>query len=226
MPVASCELRVATGGARCEQTDPPGRDARRQRLTPVLRPEPHPNPLARTPKPPLPQRDPTRHNPCHGRLARAPSLGDNGDAATFGNKERCLPDPLWRRVSSGSKLGGMRRTLSLPSLLLVIGCATTSSTPTGTTRYAALGSRVPVAVYSDPSEVPAHFVTVAMLNFNDPGKYHIRSLDDAIPALQDRAREAGANAIIIDHYAPVKSGLISTGITVQARAVLISTPGQ
>jgi hypothetical protein len=47
---------------------------------------------------------------------------------------------------------------------------------------------------------------------------------DALPALEDKARATGVNAIIIDSYQPVKSGMISTGSSVQARAVRLERP--
>lgn len=45
------------------------------------------------------------------------------------------------------------------------------------------------------------------------------SLGDAIEPLKEKAREVGANAIIIDKSQLIKSGIISTGIYVEARAI-------
>jgi hypothetical protein len=44
------------------------------------------------------------------------------------------------------------------------------------------------------------------------GKYHVLTLGDAIEPLKEKAREVGANGIIVDQPQPVKSGIISTGI--------------
>ena len=56
------------------------------------------------------------------------------------------------------------------------------------------------------------------------GVEQVLTLQDALPALEDKARAVGANAIIIDSYQPVKSGIISTGYSVQARAVRVERP--
>jgi hypothetical protein len=47
----------------------------------------------------------------------------------------------------------------------------------------------------------------------------ILTLDDATESLKEKAREVGANAIIIDKSQPVKSGIISTGNYLAARAI-------
>jgi|GEM_PF-6138285 len=41
--------------------------------------------------------------------------------------------------------------------------------------------------------------------------------------LRGKARQLGANAIIIDKNQPVKSGIIPTGILVEARAIRIDS---
>ncbi|HEY2457926.1 MAG TPA: hypothetical protein VGI13_11550 [Candidatus Acidoferrum sp.] len=42
---------------------------------------------------------------------------------------------------------------------------------------------------------------------------------NAIEPLKTKAREIGANGIIIDKSQPIKSGIISTGIYAEARAI-------
>ncbi|MBI3770336.1 MAG: hypothetical protein HY271_17835 [Deltaproteobacteria bacterium] len=74
-------------------------------------------------------------------------------------------------------------------------------------------------VFTADKDVDQPFHVVALVTYNDPGKYQILSIEDAIPALKDKARAAGANGLIIDQSFPVKSGLISTGIHVTARAI-------
>ena len=44
-------------------------------------------------------------------------------------------------------------------------------------------------------------------------------LQDALPTLEGKARSIGGNGLIIDSYQPVKSGIFSTGYTVQGRAI-------
>jgi len=69
------------------------------------------------------------------------------------------------------------------------------------------------------TDIHQNFEVVADVSTMDLGKRQILTLQDALPTLEDKARATGANAIIIDSYQPVKSGIISTGYSVQARAV-------
>jgi hypothetical protein len=48
------------------------------------------------------------------------------------------------------------------------------------------------------------------------------TLKDAVPPPSAKARELGANAVIIDNSLTMKTSLTSTGISVQARAVRIA----
>jgi uncharacterized protein YbjQ (UPF0145 family) len=48
------------------------------------------------------------------------------------------------------------------------------------------------------------------------------TLDDAIFDIKSKARSLGANGIIIDESTSTKSGIVSTGISVRARAIRIS----
>ncbi len=79
----------------------------------------------------------------------------------------------------------------------------------------------PIAIYHSERDVPGHFDVVGIVTHNDPGKYQILTLQDAIPKLKEKARSLGANALIIDESRPVKSGIISTGIWVSARAIRV-----
>jgi len=79
----------------------------------------------------------------------------------------------------------------------------------------------PVAVFRSESEAPAGYRVVAALTHYDWGKYQRLSIEDAIPILQENARSQGANGIIIDGCEAVYSGIISRGIDVKARAILI-----
>jgi tetrahydromethanopterin S-methyltransferase subunit F len=62
-------------------------------------------------------------------------------------------------------------------------------------------------------DVGKPFKVIGIITHNDPGKYQILTLDNAVPALKEKARSIGANGL--------KSGIISTGISVKARAILI-----
>jgi hypothetical protein len=79
-----------------------------------------------------------------------------------------------------------------------------------------------VAVFTADAQVGQSFMVIGTISYTNAGKYQILSLGDAIEPLKAKARELGANGVIVDHYEPVKSGIISTGIAVQARAILLS----
>lgn len=98
-------------------------------------------------------------------------------------------------------------------------CASTSAIRTGDRAYATLSDSVPVAVFADERDVPARFEVVGLLRYVNPGKFQILNTSTALPELERQARALGANAIILDSSEVVKSGLISTGVVVTARAV-------
>jgi hypothetical protein len=78
-----------------------------------------------------------------------------------------------------------------------------------------------VAVYLEEKDAPKSFETVAIVSYTNPGKYQVLSLGDAIPALKAQARKAGANGIIVMDYRTIKSGIVSTGLGVEAKAIVI-----
>ena len=51
-------------------------------------------------------------------------------------------------------------------------------------------------------------------------------LGDAMDRLKGEARSFAGNGIIMDKSHPIKSGIISTGIYVEARAIRIKRPTQ
>jgi hypothetical protein len=77
-------------------------------------------------------------------------------------------------------------------------------------------------VFTDPSQIRQPYEVVGIISYDNPGKFRVLTLGDAIESLKEKAREAGANAIIIDKSQPVKSGIISTGIYVEARAIRLN----
>ena len=81
----------------------------------------------------------------------------------------------------------------------------------------------PVSLFTSDKQVEVPFKVIGMISYTNPGKYQILSLADVVPELLELAREAGANGIIIDESHVVKSGIISTGIGVNGRAILINT---
>jgi hypothetical protein len=112
----------------------------------------------------------------------------------------------------------MRRISGLLGLVAVLSCA------------CARGDQAQdVMVFRNEQAVTQPFEVVSVISFNNVGKdkvFTVFTLNDAIPKLKEQARAVGANAIIIDESTPLKSGLVSRGISVKARAVLIKAQEQ
>lgn len=120
------------------------------------------------------------------------------------------------------KMIKISRILLLIISLITISCASSSVTRVGSETFAPLPETTHISVFSKETEIKKPFKTIGIVSYTNPGKYQILTLEDAIPELKNKARASGANAIIIDETAPVKSGIISTGISVKARAILVS----
>jgi uncharacterized caspase-like protein len=90
------------------------------------------------------------------------------------------------------------------------------------TQYQPLPEGAVVAVYSSAADVKGSFEVIATLAHANPCKFHRCNIKDAIEPLSAKAREVGANAIIIDDSQRVATSLVSTGITVQARAIRLA----
>ena len=108
--------------------------------------------------------------------------------------------------------------LVLASLFLA-ACASSSVERIGTTSYSPQPPNAEVFVFTDASQVKELYEVVGIISYDNPGKYQVLSLGDVIEPLKTKAREIGANGIIIDKSQPIKSGFISTGIYAEARAI-------
>jgi hypothetical protein len=119
----------------------------------------------------------------------------------------------------------MRSSIWLVSFLAVVpltaACTSSSVIPTGDHTYPALAGNAPVNVYASEKDVPPGFEVVGIIDYMNPGKYQVLSLQDATPELQSKARTVGANGVVVDGMDPVKSGIMSTGIHVRARAIRV-----
>ena len=119
----------------------------------------------------------------------------------------------------------MRSSIWLVPLLTLVSitaaCTSSSVIPTGDHSYPALAGNAPVNVYASEKNVPAGFEVVGIIDYMNPGKYQVLSLQDATPELQAKARTVGANGVVVDGMDPVKSGILSTGIHVRARAIRV-----
>ena len=107
------------------------------------------------------------------------------------------------------------------SLCVLIASCATSVTPTGSSRYPPLPATDSVAVFLNADEIKTSFETLGVIDHSNLGKYQKLTLDDAIPALKDKARAIGANAIIVDQVSTIYSGFVSRGISVKARAIRV-----
>jgi hypothetical protein len=118
----------------------------------------------------------------------------------------------------------MRKHLGILSgiFLFVFGCATQPPTLYGDHRYPALSADLPVAVYMKESDIHGQYEVIGSFGAIDLGKWQLLTMEDALPVLKEKARSMGANAIIIDDYQPVKSGIISTGYSVRARGIRLN----
>ena len=109
--------------------------------------------------------------------------------------------------------------LFLLAVLALAGCVSSSVTKIGTSDYPPLEPNEEVSVYTAEDQIKQPFDVVGIISYDNPGKYRILTLGAAIEPLKAKARLVGGNAIIIDKSHPVKSGIISTGIYVEARAI-------
>jgi hypothetical protein len=80
-----------------------------------------------------------------------------------------------------------------------------------------------VVVCTSENQIKEPYEVVGIISYDNPGKFRVMSLGGAIEPLKEKAREVGANVIIIDESQPIKSGIISTCIYAEARAIRLKT---
>jgi len=107
----------------------------------------------------------------------------------------------------------------IPLILIVAGCASSSVQKIGASAYAPLPESAEIIVFTETNQIKKPYEVIGIISYDNPGKYRILTLGDGRDTLKKKAREIGANAIIVDKSQPVKSGIISTGIYVEARAI-------
>jgi hypothetical protein len=113
---------------------------------------------------------------------------------------------------------------ALPLVLPIPLASCASGTSAGTTHDQPLPENTEVTVFRHESEVGRPFKVQGIVSYTNPGKYRVMTLGDAMDDLKDRARKLGGNGLIIDEWHTVKSGIISTGIAVSARAIRLESP--
>ena len=104
--------------------------------------------------------------------------------------------------------------------------STARFTPIGSTALSPLPPNSPVNIYYSEKEVNAPFRVIGNISYRAPGVYQTFSLPDAVPDLEDIARKAGANGIIIDELVLSESEAIArsnyrTPFRAEARAILV-----
>ncbi len=115
----------------------------------------------------------------------------------------------------------LRILLNCCICLVLAGCATGGVIPVGSVLHPPLPENAQVYIFLSEKEVGASFTVIGILSYTNPGKYQILSLSSVVAELKEMARKSGANGLIIDDNHVVKSGIISTGISITARAIYI-----
>jgi hypothetical protein len=103
--------------------------------------------------------------------------------------------------------------------LLFLGACSSSVERIGTTYYSAVPANAPVVVFTDANQIKVPYEVIGIVSYDNVGKFQVLTLGNAIEPLKEKAREIGANGIIIGNTRPVKSGIISTGIYAEAQAI-------
>jgi uncharacterized protein YbjQ (UPF0145 family) len=108
----------------------------------------------------------------------------------------------------------------------LVACANVGVQRIGQSSYSPLSDTDNVFVFTSESQIKDQYEVIGIISYNNPGKYQVLTLESAMEPLKEKARQLGANAIVIDKSQPVKSGIISTGIYVEARAIRIKFNSQ
>jgi uncharacterized protein YbjQ (UPF0145 family) len=110
--------------------------------------------------------------------------------------------------------------------IILVACANIGAQRIGQSSYSPLAENENVFVFTSDSQIKEKFEVIGIISYNNPGKYQVLTLEAAMEPLKEKARQLGANAIVIDKSQPIKSGIVSTGIYVEARALRLSPDNQ
>jgi hypothetical protein len=113
----------------------------------------------------------------------------------------------------------IRFVLLVVVLVGVSSCWSTSVTKIGAASYAPLAEGTGVTIFTAESDVKQAFVIVGTISYTGPGNNNKFDFGAATEPLKEKARALGGNGIIIDKFGPIKSGITSPRISVQARAI-------
>ena len=84
----------------------------------------------------------------------------------------------------------------IPAVPCLAACAASSVQSVGTSTYAPLPANAEVVVYTAENEIKKPYDVVGIVSYNNPGKYQVLTLANAIEPLKAKAREIVANAIV------------------------------
>ena len=85
-------------------------------------------------------------------------------------------------------------------MLLLAGCVSTSVTRVGTETFPPLPETTNVVVFSNEGEIRTTYIPLGIVHHNAEG-FTAYTLEEVMGALKSKAREIGANALIISHNA-------------------------
>jgi uncharacterized caspase-like protein len=175
--------------------------------------------------------------PVTAAAVLAPSAGAAAPATAAASRPAAAPaadpPPVRQRTASAAALpdaDAPTSTNDAPKLYFGgawIQGIKTSAKPVGSAHFSPQAPDAQVAVFNSPEAVKQPFTELALLTHSDPCKALVSrtcTLSDAIGPLSAKAREVGADAIIIDRIQSVKTSLLTTGITVSGRAVRLGSP--
>lgn len=118
----------------------------------------------------------------------------------------------------------MKLRVGVLFLLLLAACADPTIHPVGSAHYEALPPGSIVRVFRAESDVHQPFTVVAVIRTTRKERGRTPELDDVIPEIQEKARSVGADGVILDATEPVRSGILTMGISVSARAIRLAPP--
>jgi hypothetical protein len=113
----------------------------------------------------------------------------------------------------------MRAVLVACSLTLLIGCGSTSER-IGPAAHAPkpAGSHVPV--FASKESVTRPFLVIGTVSYFNAGIYQQLSMASSFEPLKEKARELGADAVIISKHTRIYSGLFTRGVVTEGDAIV------
>jgi len=146
--------------------------------------------------------------------------------------KREVKEPAWlsvamagqaMRIETRRAVAATRVALAV-TLVTVAACSPQQPPIIYAHPHPAVAADTPVQVFMSERDVHRPYRVLGIVSAMDLGKYQILGLQDALPTLERKTRAIGGNGLIVVSYQPVKSGIFSTGYSVQARAIRLRNP--